>query len=327
MALRFGPALRLADLDEVEQAIHVVGTRYGGSLIGTAIDEVDYTKAWTWLTLNDVPHQSLNSPSRLEFQVAVAGQMFDVLLQRAPNGNDCLFRVMVSEPWLDELFGWMRSIGLNYGVAKVDLPSAHAVHIGAAHAPECRYETPNHVPASIYRLKNLKSLKLVYRNIVSLPKTVGRMSQLEELKLGGNELTELPEEVCALEGLKLLTLWSNELKRLPQGIGNLRRLEGLDICSNDLRALPESIVEIHSLRRFYLNGNEKLILSDIQERWLAGLIEGGAEVCVDESLRDRLIELRPHFSSKLSHTAWFNSTDLEAEVKAGNGSRDRTESH
>jgi hypothetical protein len=306
LALRVGPALRHANLDEVEQAIQLVGTRHGGSLIGTAIQEVNYAHVMSWLGRKSVNCRHLYDPPREAFQVPIAGQWFDVTVQRAPIGEDAIFRVRASEPWLDEIFGWMRTIGLHNGIGKLELPTAQKVHIGAAHAADRMYKTPNRVPANIYRLEHLKSLMLVYRSIEALPKTVGRMRQLEELKLGGNILTELPDEVCELEGLKLLTLWGNNLKRLPQLIGNLRQLDGLDISGNDLRSLPDSIVEIDSLKRLYLNSNEKLILSDRQERWLASLIDGGTEVLMDKGLEDRLVELHPHFSQKISRGGGFN---------------------
>jgi hypothetical protein len=306
-ALRVRPALALASLDDVEKAILIVGTRHPGSLLSTAIEEVNHSRAMEWLIEKNVSLRTLYEPERVEFQVPIGGRLYDVVLSRAPSGPDGLFRVSPSEPWLDEVYSWLRPLGIDMCVSKLDLPTQSVVRAGAAHAIEYMYKTPNRVPANIYRLHHLQTLQLIYKSIVALPPSISKLSKLEELKLGGNNLTELPDEVCDLEGLKLLTVWGNPLKRLPHRIGNLRQLEGLDISGDEIRSLPESIVELGALKRFYLLGQNKLLLSDRQERWLARLIEGGTEVLVEPDLADRLCEMHPHLAQMMSSNKFFNT--------------------
>ncbi|XP_076932777.1 TMV resistance protein N-like [Bidens hawaiensis] len=108
-----------------------------------------------------------------------------------------------------------------------------------------------HLPDSIFMLKNLKSLKLGYcRALEQLPENICRLECLEELIIRDcRSLRDIPNNICRLKCLKRLEL-SNcpNIKKLPEELGSLECLKELWIKDTDINRLPQSIYQLKGLR-------------------------------------------------------------------------------
>ncbi|MDJ0903340.1 MAG: COR domain-containing protein [Xenococcus sp. MO_188.B8] len=112
------------------------------------------------------------------------------------------------------------------------------------------------IPEEVFKLKNLKVLKLRYNKISNLPESLGNLTSLTELDLSENQLTSLPESLGNLTSLTELDLSENQLTSLPESLGNLTSLTELHLTFNSLSSLPESLGNLTSLNKLSLAWNQ-----------------------------------------------------------------------
>ncbi|GJU83304.1 TMV resistance protein N-like protein [Tanacetum coccineum] len=107
-----------------------------------------------------------------------------------------------------------------------------------------------HVPYSVCRLKQLKSLKLQdCQHLEELTKYFGQLKSLKELSLANIKIKHLPVSICLLKQLKSLKLEScQDLKRLPPYIGELESLEELILLSTGIESLSYSVCSLKQLK-------------------------------------------------------------------------------
>ncbi|XP_076925995.1 TMV resistance protein N-like [Bidens hawaiensis] len=109
-----------------------------------------------------------------------------------------------------------------------------------------------HLPDSIFMLKNLKSLKLRYcRALEQLPENICRLECLENLIIRNSGLLlSIPNNICKMKCLKRLKLKNcKNIKKLPEELGSLECLKELDIsASSGISHLPKSIYQLKGLR-------------------------------------------------------------------------------
>ncbi|KAJ9551509.1 hypothetical protein OSB04_015554 [Centaurea solstitialis] len=102
-----------------------------------------------------------------------------------------------------------------------------------------------HLPDSICGLKRLKSLELLFCELLEkLPEDLGRLECLETLDLQGCiVLRDIPHSICRMKSLRAFILNEcNRVEELPEELGHLECLGYLDITSTRIINLPQSIL-------------------------------------------------------------------------------------
>ena len=112
---------------------------------------------------------------------------------------------------------------------------------------------PQHLPAPLFNLRNLKSLYCSQNQISDLPPEIANLSQLERLHAFKNRLTSLPEELGDLKNLKELVLNENELSKLPNSLLISNQLSMLNIRHNRFTALPNSLLRLPKLNALFVS--------------------------------------------------------------------------
>ncbi|KAF3437393.1 hypothetical protein FNV43_RR20146 [Rhamnella rubrinervis] len=107
------------------------------------------------------------------------------------------------------------------------------------------------IPDSIYRLYNLRTLKLShFYQLTQLADSIGNLKHLRHLDLSHTPIEEIPDALCSLYNLHTLLLFScYKLKRLPSNIAcliNLRHLHTKDCDA--LEGMPQQIGDMRELR-------------------------------------------------------------------------------
>lgn len=92
------------------------------------------------------------------------------------------------------------------------------------------------LPASLFRLPNLRSLWLREVPLGVVPSEIIQLQGLRELSLCDTELTELPEELAALTNLEFLDISDNKVRRFPRWVWSLPKLANLQTSSNHWRS-------------------------------------------------------------------------------------------
>ncbi|XP_076894602.1 TMV resistance protein N-like [Bidens hawaiensis] len=108
-----------------------------------------------------------------------------------------------------------------------------------------------HLPDSIYMLKNLKSLKLGYCfALKQLPENICELERLEDLIIWDcKSLRDIPNNLCKMKCLKRLEPYNcPNIKKLPEELGSLECLKELRIEDTDINRLPRSIYQLKGLR-------------------------------------------------------------------------------
>ncbi len=124
-----------------------------------------------------------------------------------------------------------------------------------------KYDTPDEkklteLPESLWKLKQLKLLKLSYNKLTTLPDSLGQLTQLTELNLSNNRLTTLPDSLGRLTQLQTLHLSANQLTSLPDSLGQLTQLTELRLSYNQLTNLPEWLGQLTKLEMLHIHGNK-----------------------------------------------------------------------
>lgn len=111
----------------------------------------------------------------------------------------------------------------------------------------CTTESELKIPESIYKIKNLKILKINRSKIKEISDKISNLKNLEILELNDNDLSELPDEFGDLKKLRVLDLGKNHFSEIPSCIFNLKNLEYLDISENGLKKIDKSLYDIKNL--------------------------------------------------------------------------------
>lgn len=111
------------------------------------------------------------------------------------------------------------------------------------------------VPSSVFRMSNLKSLRITFCPLKSLPPSISEAKKLETLRIEyTTEILSLPTEIDGLESLKRLSIANTRLANLPASIGELTNLEVLDLAQVGLPALPLEIGNLKNLKALDVTG-------------------------------------------------------------------------
>ncbi len=111
------------------------------------------------------------------------------------------------------------------------------------------------IPNTIFRLFNLKYLKLIFwKNLIELPSDIKKLNNLEFLKIHScDKLKTLPKEIKNLTKLTILDMrWNESLIEVPKEIGSLSKLKELDVRWSKIEKLPSELSNLINLER--LNG-------------------------------------------------------------------------
>jgi len=139
-----------------------------------------------------------------------------------------------------------------------------------------------HLPQSLGKFNNLRTLDLSSNNLTSLPDVLAlcpitsliaknnRLSNdslpksllskcgdgiLRELNLSGNLFTHFPEHVLELKGLKFLYLGGNQITSISKDIWKLQSLQILSIGGNAITDVPEAVGNLSQLQGLILCDN------------------------------------------------------------------------
>ncbi len=129
----------------------------------------------------------------------------------------------------------------------------------------------NNIPDSVFKLTNLKSLKIEGTDCIALfeegnndkncyklkeiPKEIFQLKKLEILKLKFNAVRNIPMEIISLQNLKEINFSANDsLQNIERLIG-LKNLEELNLSYCGLSKLPQSIGSLKKLKTLTLVSN------------------------------------------------------------------------
>lgn len=124
----------------------------------------------------------------------------------------------------------------------------------------------NHIPDSVFRMKELKSIFIQgmdcdygdhtqCREITEIPAEIKNLTALVSLHLTVNSIRKLPAEMAALKQLKVLNLSDNAGLQSYDVITELPGLEILHLYGCNLSRLPENIANLTHLKELGLAGN------------------------------------------------------------------------
>lgn len=110
----------------------------------------------------------------------------------------------------------------------------------------------------IWKLKNLEMLFLFQWHFKELPEEIIELKNLKKLILSWNWLKKIPDVVYKLEWLEELYLWMNEIEIVSQEIWNLKNLTVLDLEDNNFNIFPSELINLKNLKEFHFKNNDKL---------------------------------------------------------------------
>jgi Leucine-rich repeat (LRR) protein len=147
------------------------------------------------------------------------------------------------------------------------------------------------IPNEIGNLIKLERLSLNENYLIRLPKEIGNLINLKYLDIGMNHIVNIPKEIGNLKNLNELRFWNNYIWNqqisLPKEISNLNNLKKLTLSCINISNLPEEIINIINLDILEIGGNEDLILSKIQQKWIVLLQDRGCDIDMDDGLLDK----------------------------------------
>ncbi|XP_039165588.1 disease resistance protein RPV1 [Eucalyptus grandis] len=117
------------------------------------------------------------------------------------------------------------------------------------------------VPLTIFRLKNLSTLKLEGLSMRELHPSIGEMAGLACLSLVCcDRLRKLPDSIGKLRLLLELNLFDTRIRELPDSIGDLKMMEKMHLGCTRIRSLPNSIGGLESLKRLLMPSSKIRVL-------------------------------------------------------------------
>lgn len=108
------------------------------------------------------------------------------------------------------------------------------------------------LPESIYGMRSLKVLSVMYTQITELPQDLLKLSNLQYLGLNGLAIDKVPDVVGKMTGLTHLYLGKTDIRVLPEEMKGLVKLQHLALWETPLETLPDWICEFTDLRGLYL---------------------------------------------------------------------------
>ncbi len=112
------------------------------------------------------------------------------------------------------------------------------------------------IPNEIYKLKDLRILRLQKNNLTSLSKKISTFKNLETICLCDNKLTKLPKNLITLKNLTELGLCNNPtLKKLPDSFKNLQ-LKSLSIDGKLLNKYIDILSQIKTIEELEIHGGK-----------------------------------------------------------------------
>jgi hypothetical protein len=110
-------------------------------------------------------------------------------------------------------------------------------------------------PVDIGNLTQLRVMKVLCGNMLSLPASFQDLKALKYLEISGTPVfEEFPVQICSLVSLDELYLNLNNVRQIPESIGNLVHLKKLylNYCKK-LKEMPQSLDRLHALNELYLS--------------------------------------------------------------------------
>jgi Leucine-rich repeat (LRR) protein len=145
-----------------------------------------------------------------------------------------------------------------------------------------------HLPPLIFKMSNLKRLKVYIGEIIEIPddisylinlqelylqsnkiervsKKIAQLSKLKKLRLNGNKISDITS-ICSIPNLMELEIGRNEIKSIPNEIGNLKKLRKLDLgnifFSNEIENVSNQIGLLENLEMLSIHGARLMMLNE-----------------------------------------------------------------
>lgn len=113
---------------------------------------------------------------------------------------------------------------------------------------ELVYSGLSTIPDNLWKMHNLKTLRLWNGTLTALPAGVGNLTNLTTLCVRGNQIDNLPKELFELKNLSYLSLISNKFTQLPVGVETLPAINYLGIGLNPIATFNLDLAKIRSLQ-------------------------------------------------------------------------------
>lgn len=111
------------------------------------------------------------------------------------------------------------------------------------------------IPEFVFKIKNLKYLRIVRNNLTSIPDEISELKYLKELHLRNNNISMVSHALGKLQHLHTLRLSSNNIYYLPSTFTDLTNLKHVCLSKNLLTYLPEDFSRMIRLKTFYFRNN------------------------------------------------------------------------
>ncbi|MHA1282475.1 MAG: leucine-rich repeat domain-containing protein [Promethearchaeota archaeon] len=194
------------------------------------------------------------------------------LLKRLGESGDkrafSLYKSVVAERYVsapEHLRDFYRREGFLDGLTKEEFDSIHLEVYGDEYAAILELESliGRRIP-QVYSIGTISfetqgntiyMLTLVDCDLPDFPEAIFRLKNLRELRINYCGLRELPERIKELKQLKVLELRNNCLERLPEAISELNNLYWLALSNNQLKHVHELKKGLNQLSTLQLGGN------------------------------------------------------------------------
>lgn len=156
---------------------------------------------------------------------------------------------------------------------------------------DVRHNKLDHLPDSIGKCDNLRTLRCSHNNLHRLPKDLGELSaKLLHLDCSYNHIKRLTSHIIRCASLRALECNHNGLLDLPMDIGLLSDLEELIVNNNKLSQLPVSVSTLAKLRKVCFHNNPlQNIPPDFPER--ADEVREYLKCLQDDPISNRTVKL------------------------------------
>jgi len=194
------------------------------------------------------------------------------LLKRLGEAGDkrafSLYKSVVAERYVsasDYLRNFYRNEGFLDGLTKDEFDSIYLEILGDEYAAILELESligsriphENSMGSTAFKIRDntIYMLNLVDCDLPDFPEAIFRLKNLRELRINYCGLRELPERIRELKQLKVLELRKNCLESLPESISELNNLYKLALSNNQLKYAGELKIGLNQLGKLKLGGN------------------------------------------------------------------------
>ncbi len=113
------------------------------------------------------------------------------------------------------------------------------------------------IPASLSKLKKLKTLTFYSNNLSSIAEGFGDLTALSSINLSSNKIENLPSSIGSLENLVTFEANNNKITSVPTSITGLKKLQTFQLEQNQIAGpLIKEFENLTALRYLYLNYNQ-----------------------------------------------------------------------